>query len=332
MVDTIYVEKEVLSFPVTEKVIQHYHRANVVSIEKYAEVFNVKSQNFRAQKKRPSLILAKKYGKKIISAPDEYEIGGDENYYFSHMLNCVYDCRYCFLQGMYRSANYLLFANYDDFAEELRAHVRESNAKNPWYFSGYDCDSLALEPITGFANYFLKVFSEQEMSKATLELRTKSTQIRSLLNQETLNNVVVAFSLNPDAVISSVEAGTPELGKRLHAIKSLQDAGWKVGIRFDPVIWHNQFETHYRQFFQTVFETIHSEELDSITLGAVRLPKDFHKKISNLYPEHWLFKAGLELNQKGLVTYNEKASNSLLSFCQTEIEKYVAIDKLYIYR
>ena len=28
------------------------------------------------------------------------------DWYFSHMLNCLYDCRYCFLQGMSRNHCY----------------------------------------------------------------------------------------------------------------------------------------------------------------------------------------------------------------------------------
>ena len=39
------------------------------------------------------------------------------------MLNCVYDCRYCFLQGMYRSANYVLFVNYDDFRVQIEESI-----------------------------------------------------------------------------------------------------------------------------------------------------------------------------------------------------------------
>ena len=173
MVETIYVEKEVDSVNLSKRIQRHYKKANIVSIEKYGEVFNVKAQNFRSQKILPSMILAKKYGNKIIATPEEYETGGDKNFYFSHMLNCVYDCRYCFLQGMYRSANYLLFVNYGDFADDLREHVKNIDAKNPWYFSGYDCDSLALEPITGFATYFLEIFAEQQMQKATFRITFK---------------------------------------------------------------------------------------------------------------------------------------------------------------
>ena len=35
------------------------------------------------------------------------------------MLNCVYDCSYCFLQGMFNSANYLVFVNYEDYFKEI---------------------------------------------------------------------------------------------------------------------------------------------------------------------------------------------------------------------
>ena len=45
----------------------------------------------------------------VLKTPDNFTIGFKKNYYFSHMLNCIYDCKYCFLQGMYNSANYVLF-------------------------------------------------------------------------------------------------------------------------------------------------------------------------------------------------------------------------------
>ncbi len=331
MVDTLYIETSVEKNALTTKVKQHFRKADNVSIDKYGEVFNIRAQNFRQQKKNPALILAEKHGQRIIPTPSEYETGGDQNFYFSHMLNCIYDCRYCFLQGMYRSANYLLFVNYEDFAEDLREHVANSEATNPWYFSGYDCDSLALEPITGFAEYFLEIFAEEKMTKATLELRTKSTQIRSLLGRPTMQNVVVAFSLNPDDVIASVELGTPNLMKRLNAIEQLQKAGWRVGLRFDPVVWHQDFEKTYTKFFDDVFNIVDVEKVDSITLGSVRLPKDFHKIMSKLYPEHWLFKAGMELNQENMVTYTESVSQQLLGFCESEVIKHANSEKLFIY-
>ena len=141
-----------------------------VVIDHYGEIFNAHNQNFRLQKRNPALILAAKQNKRVLETPSQYETGGGAHYYFSHMLNCVYDCRYCFLQGMLRSANYLLFVNYEDFVEDLTsiASQHEHDQKPTWFFSGYDCDSLAYEPVSQFASYFLEHC--EALPNAVLEL------------------------------------------------------------------------------------------------------------------------------------------------------------------
>jgi len=137
--DTIYIERDILTLPRTQAIIDRYPMARQILIDRYSDVFNAPGQNFRVQKSNPALILANKHGNRVIATPPGYHIGGENNYYFSHMLNCIYDCRYCFLQGMYRSANYVLFVNYDDFFEDIRT-TTEGNTSPSWFFSGYDCD------------------------------------------------------------------------------------------------------------------------------------------------------------------------------------------------
>ena len=68
------------------------------------------------------------------------------------MLNCIYDCEYCFLQGKHMSAHYLLFINYEDFMHEIEQKIKKNKFNDSHFFSGYDCDSLALEGITGFVD------------------------------------------------------------------------------------------------------------------------------------------------------------------------------------
>ena len=106
----LYVEADCLNHPRAKAIIDRYGAsAHVVICEHYGEVFNRKAQNFKLQKKKPALILAKKRGKRVLPTPEGFGIGGSQNYYFSHMLNCIYDCRYCFLQGMYPSAHQVIF-------------------------------------------------------------------------------------------------------------------------------------------------------------------------------------------------------------------------------
>ena len=101
MIDTIYVEEEILEKSRTRNIMKRFPKAHLVIIDRYQEIFNRRSQNFRLQKKNPALILAKKYDNFILPAPDGFGLGASKNYYFSHMYNCIYDCRYCFLQGMF---------------------------------------------------------------------------------------------------------------------------------------------------------------------------------------------------------------------------------------
>ena len=330
MVDTIYIEVDVEDHPRTQKVLSRYPKANKILIEKYGEVFNSHSQNFRTQKQNPSLILASKRNKKVITTPSQYETGGGANYYFSHMLNCVYDCRYCFLQGMLRSAHYLLFVNYEEFVDEIKAVAAEhvNDEKPVWFFSGYDCDSLAYEPVTQFADFFVDQF--KQIPNAVLELRTKSTQIRSLLSRPAQPNVVIASSLSPENVAVAVEKGAPILAKRVEALAKLQKHGWRIGLRFDPLVWHAEYQESYTQMIKLVFSQLDSDKIDSVTLGGFRLPKGFYKIMHKLYPEHWLFSSGLSEAQ-GMIVYRSEIEKEMFEFVQGQCEPYINSERLFSY-
>ena len=210
MIDTIYYEEEIIDHPRVMALLQRFPNATPIPCENYKEVFNPSGQNFRLQKKNPSLILAKKKGKLVLPIPETYGVGGKKNFYFSHMLNCLYDCRYCFLQGMYPSAHYVLFVNFEDFLEELKSKTVETPTLPTWFFSGYDCDSLALDQISGFVDSFLPFF--QENKSAFLELRTKSVNINSLAQHPPIENVITAFSFTPTEISTGEDIHSISLG------------------------------------------------------------------------------------------------------------------------
>jgi len=325
MFDTVYIEESVLKNHLTVELLTRFPDAEQIICNRYTELFNRKAQNFRLQKKKPALILAKKFNNYVLPAPDNYGIGAKHNFYFSHMLNCIYDCRYCFLQGMYRSAHYVLFVNYDDFESAIRAKIEATVGEEIHFFSGYDCDSMAFEPVTHFADYFLPVFNGY--SNAWLELRTKSTQIRSLLNIEPLNNCVVAFSLTPSSIAEALEHKAPTVNQRLLAMQRLQKHGWSVGLRFDPLIYETNFRDSYGQLFDQVFSQLDVSRLHSISLGSFRLPKDFFKTLSRMYPDEMLFASPLQ-ESEGIISYKQSLHDDLLNYCSNRILQYVP-DELF---
>ncbi|MBI4585672.1 MAG: DNA photolyase [Planctomycetes bacterium] len=328
MFETVYVEEAIQGHPRAKAVLKRLAGATQVTCHHFGEVFNRKAQNFRLQKRRRALILAGKRGRLVLPAPAGYGLGSRRNFYFSHLLNCPYDCRYCFLQGLYRSAHLVLFVNYEDFFRALEEEIAEAGggSEPPCFFSGYDCDSLALEPLTGFAAAFVPFFAARP--RACLELRTKSVQVKGLLELEPARNCIAAFSFTPRPLHERHEEGVPSIPRRLEALVRLQERGWPVGLRFDPLLYLEGFEAVYRDFFAAVFDRVRAENLHSVSLGNFRLPRDIHWAMAGLYPEEKLFAFGLE-EREGLVSYREAVVARLLDFCQEEISKYVPEEKVF---
>ncbi len=319
MANCIYVEKAVRDHQRTQEIIRRHPHAPIVEIEHQGEVFNPRAQNFRLQKANPALIIAGKHQRRVLAAPQGYGLGGSYNYYFSHMLNCLYDCRYCFLQGMYPSAHHVIFVNYEDFADSINTLVKQHAGEGVWFFSGYDCDSLAYEPVTGFAEYFVPVIANTE--NAWLELRTKSTQIRQLLKLQPCERVVTAFSFTNAHCHEKLEYGVPSIAKRIRAMKSLSDAGWPIGLRFDPLVYHQNYRRAFTELLQQIVSEIDPDRFHSISLGAFRLPKDNFRQINRLYPEQPLFAQNLELNN-GMMSYPLRLEQTMVSDCENELMKY----------
>jgi spore photoproduct lyase len=182
--------------------------------------------------------------------------------------------------------------------------------------------------VTNFADFFVPEFSS--IPNAVLELRTKSTQIRSLLKRPAQENVVIAYSLSPDRVAQEVEIGAPSMKKRIDALAKLQDKGWRIGLRFDPVIWHQDYLSDYQQMVDHVFKTLDADRIDSVTLGGFRLPKGFYKTMRKLHPEHWLFSAGLD-DKSGMVTYTKDIETEVLHNVGRMCEEHVSENRLFAY-
>lgn len=282
MIETIYVEREILSHETCRRTLTRYRDAHVVPIDRYTEIFNRKNQNFRLQKQKPSLILAKKYGEFIHPIPALYGVGSLHNYYFSHVLNCPYDCKYCFLQGMFRSADFVLFVNYEDFRSSIEKKIKEHSGEKITFFSGYDGDSLALEPTTGFIEEFYPFFEERP--EAEMEIRTKSIAIRPLLERRATDNIIAAYTLSPEPIAQKFELKAPPSYKRIEAIQKLQKNGWQIGLRFDPVIDGKGAKKIYLNFYHDLFAKIDLSLVHSVTLGPFRLPKPVGKIMRKLMP------------------------------------------------
>ena len=258
MIETIYVEDTIQNHPKTKFILNKFKKSRIISINKYGEIFNKRNQNFRIQKANPCLILAHKKDNFVLPAPEGFGIGSSKNFYFSHMYNCIYDCRYCFLQGMYSSANYVIFVNFEDFDISIKKIIENNLDSKVTFFSGYDCDSLALENVTGFAKHNLSIF--RKYPQIEIEFRTKSIQKEPFLSAKPMRNVILAYSLMPELMSNSLDNKAPSISKRIRVISELASKGWKIGLRFDPLIHGENWKELYQELaFENTYRYIDAQ-------------------------------------------------------------------------
>ena len=95
----IYVERDAFGFELTDLALSKFPRATVIKIGHYKDVFNRPEQDFQIQKSSMKLILAKKTEPFLYPASDMVQEFDTPNvYYNTPILNCLYNCDYCFLQ------------------------------------------------------------------------------------------------------------------------------------------------------------------------------------------------------------------------------------------
>ena len=326
MIDTIYIEKEIYDSPKTIQILRKFKSARKISIDRYGEIFNRKNQNFRVQKIKPNLILARKHKGFVLPTPEGFGIGDQNNFYFSHMYNCIYDCSYCFLQGMYSSANYLIFVNFEDFKREIKGVMEGNLGESITFFSGYDCDSVAMESVTNFINDFIPTFRGHD--NALIELRTKSVQTRIFEKLEPISNCVVAYSLMPEELAGKLDKKAPSVSLRIAAMKKLSAMGWKIGLRFDPLIYSDNWKTKYQILFKEIYSEIKEESIHSVSLGSLRFPKTYFNKIFSFHRKEEVF-SRLDINGGNLVSYDKDLESEMNTFCKNELLKYCNENKVF---
>lgn len=325
-ITTVYVERAVRDHPRTVEILARLPVERTIECERYGEVFNRRAQSFRLQKARPALILARKHDRHVLEAPGGYAVGGGRNYYFSHLLNCPYDCRYCFLQGMYRSAHYVLFVNYGAFGRAIDGVLDRHAGEEVYFFSGYDGDSLAFEGVSGFCAEFLPFFAERP--HARLELRTKSTRIVPLVSRAVVPNAIVAMSFTPRVASERWELGVPSLKRRLDALARLGGRGWPLGLRFDPLLWWPGCLEHYDGLFESVLDRLDESWIHSVSLGAFRLPRPFFRRLLAEYPDEPLLAAPLTEHER-MVGYRPDLEEELVAYCSEWLERRLGPERLF---
>jgi spore photoproduct lyase len=224
---------------------------------------------FHNLKDKCALIYARKKGEFLRRTPKSYTPTNTYGYSIIQSYNCIYDCSYCFLKGYFKTFNPVIFKNIEDYFEAIKKTIKDDKLRPLYFYLGTFSDPLALSVFDSSYIEFARFF---EVLDAILEIRTKSVLVDKLLKEKSFKNTVIAYSLAPQSIIDKFEHYTPSLARRLNAIKLLDQAGFNIGIRFDPF-----FANHISDYkvFIGILSTI--KHLHSIEIGLLRFSKNEYK-------------------------------------------------------
>lgn len=271
----IYVEEDILTLPASVLIMEKYPSAAIIPIKHYKDIFNRPRQDWRGQKRNPSLILAKRRSEFIYDASAYTPSFGHPRFYYNALaLNCVFDCSYCYLQGMFPSAYTTLFLNNEDYFAATDQALQEG----PLYLAlSYDTDLMALEHLYPYCQQWVEYTRSRE--NLTVELRTKSIRYKLLRGTLPLDRFIIAWTLSPEAIIKKYEPGTPSLSARLKSLKEAVSDGWPVRVCIDPMLWSHDWKDIYGEFLDRLRDELRDCTLLDFSVGVFRINKDYLKNM-----------------------------------------------------
>ncbi|MDR3038642.1 MAG: DNA photolyase [Candidatus Adiutrix sp.] len=206
---------------------------------------------------------------------------------FHFGLGCNLGCRYCILAAYLGTEALVLFGNVEEGLAEFAALLDRPPTERPRRFgTGEFTDSLLLDRRSGLAEQLVTLVAGRE---ATLELKTKTDQVGHLLGLDHRGHTVISFSLNAPAVAEAEEGRAAPLAARLRAAARAAEAGYPIGLHFDPLIVHPGWEEGYARTVSLIGQTLAGAQVAWVSLGCFRYLPPLKEIMLARHPDTHIF-------------------------------------------
>lgn len=275
----IYMEQAAADHPRTQKILAAFPNARRIYVENYREIFDRRRQNYPLQQASRALILAQNTGELIHrGSPVCQSFDNRYFYYCSSVMNCLYDCEYCWLKGMYESGHMVIFVNLEDTFREVDRLLRQ----HPVYLCvSYDTDLLALDPLTGYARAWAEFAASRE--NLTIEIRSKG--VGRLPDLTLSQRTILAFTMSPDDISRRFERSSPELDTRIRNVQEAMKRGFPVRLCFDPVLVLPGWKKSMAGLMEELDRRIDWAAIRDVSIGTFRLSAEYIRRMRSRYPE-----------------------------------------------
>ncbi len=309
----IYLDPAVSKLPLTQKILGKFPEVEIEELSDPKEL--KKPREITGAKK--SLVLARMKADPLKEFRAMSESSHRPYYALNLISNCHLECSYCILQS-YLANNPVItiFTNMDEILGRLEDQIQRL-PEGSVIGSGKIADSLALEDISEHHRHLIPFFSRQE--KVTLELKTKSDFVESLLGLDHGDKTVVSWSMNPASIIESEEFKTASFDERLKAAQSCVNAGYRVAFHFDPMIYHEAWKKNYGEACDQIFDQIPLQNIAWMSAGTLRFPFKQSKIMKARFPKNEAIHRELVSTSQKFIHYPEELRKEMQSFMEEKI-------------
>ena len=189
--------------------------------------------------------------------------------------SCGFDCSYCSIQSFYNQNTITFDSN---FADKLKNLNLDQN-KTYHIGTGQASDSLMWGNREGILDALFEFVRENP--NVILEFKTKSDNIKYLLETDVPKNILCTWSLNTPTIIENEEHLAASLEKRINAARRVADKGVKVGFHFHPIVEYENYLDEYQNVYNMLLEKFNADEVALVSFGTLTFIKPVIKQLRN---------------------------------------------------
>ncbi len=287
--ETVYYTEEALADPLTERVLARLPAD--IPRERLANRFDPLSGESanaaeRISKGKRRLLLTRHLGHFLEACPGTQDHVCCNLWIVNPGEGCPMDCTYCYLQSyLARNPTCKLYSNVADMLHEIATAARREPGRMFRVGTGELIDSLVWDDLTDLTLELVPFFAQY--SNLTLELKSKFSFVENLvlLKSEHRGRTVVSWSVNAGEVNEQDEAFTAPVSERIDAACRVIEAGYRVGIHFDPLVLFEGWQDGYRDLIRYIFSRIEPKDVAWVSISTLRYKPEMQTTMRRRFPE-----------------------------------------------
>ena len=339
--ERVYVERAAAQDEIAQRVVSRLGGAQIIELEDPSDPNGEDAAKLRGENRVKSsttysrgkheLMLMRYRGNWLRACPGTSQHVCCNLWTVNPGEGCPLDCTYCYLQSyLRRNPTLKIFTNIPEMLAAIEQRTQEQPDRFFRIGTGEVIDSLVWDELTDLTHSLVPFFGR--LPNGLLELKSKFDSVDNLvaLRDEHRGNTVVSWSVNAECVTDRDEAMTASLDRRLHAAQRVIEAGYRVGLHFDPLIHFDNWQDHYQQAIEKIFRAVDPKRVAWVSVSTLRYRKEMQQVMVERFPESKLPFGEQFLAKDDKLRYIQPIRFQLVNFAWQEIKRVAGNVPLYM--